>query len=375
MKGLHISDLHLGRPYSHIPKTPEITSLVERSDDLLFTNLLSVIVHTQVELVLISGDTFHDQQISQELYTKWEQFLLKLQQMNITVYLICGNHDPYGDFHQEKYPANVQIFTEEQVQTKYYTTVAQEQVAITAFSYNHPHIMTDVANSFPVKLDHVDYHLGIYHGQMGSGNYAPFQLSELERLNYDYLALGHYHQLQFLRPNICYAGTAYPKKRNEIQSGQVIYFELQAQQINTVSYDVAPIKYQQLTRPSQAVDITAIEHDIVSQLEPTSVPVFLSLIIETEAKMTAAQKQQLSEKLQERQYYLVNLQIKATTQQTSLELPRELERELIHNYQKLEVYQALYPANLAQEQLQFLEQYQHEIVLNAMQEFKNDLEG
>ncbi|MCC9082600.1 hypothetical protein LOS20_15825 [Enterococcus faecium] len=53
----------------------------------------------------------------------------------------------------------------------------------------------DKVAEFPLRHS-VDYHIGLYHGEIGSnqqGNYAPFQPSKMQEKGYDYWALGHIH--------------------------------------------------------------------------------------------------------------------------------------------------------------------------------------
>ena len=71
-----------------------------------------------------------------------------------------------------------------------------------------------MAIHFPMRNSVVDFHIGMYHGQTrtasdSSAAYAPFKISDLEKLYYDYWALGHIHRAMDLDSNgrIAYSGT------------------------------------------------------------------------------------------------------------------------------------------------------------------------
>lgn len=64
-----------------------------------------------------------------------------------------------------------------------------------------------MAQEFPLRNLEVDYHIGIYHGDVQDANFAPFSVSELKSKNYDYWALGHIHQPTQLSAEMIYPGT------------------------------------------------------------------------------------------------------------------------------------------------------------------------
>lgn len=378
MKGLHISDLHLDRPYTGIKNNiPKLNKILTQSDQMLFDNLLSTIIEHQIELVLISGDTFHDEKLKQDTYEKWENFLYELQKLSVEVFLICGNHDPYGNFHQERYPSNVHLYVEEEVTTKYFQNNKQEVAAISSFSYNHPYIYQDKSVEMPKKFSNVDYHLGMYHGQASGGKYAPFNLSILQNLGYDYLALGHYHQLKFLTDNIVYAGTLLPKKVNEQASGYGLIFEL-----NTNYCHVDPIKISKIGY--QIININDIDKledylhfEMNSYLENSINLITLNiakhLVTENVYHIIDQYNRQATKT------FVINVVLQDTNNNYHNFLDQDLESELIYNYQKLEIYQELLnnlPSTLHDHELiKDMVEHKKEIIDRAMLEFKDDLKG
>ena len=149
-----------------------------------------------------------------------EQFQ-RLAQAGIYTYLIHGNHD-YGGFTEDWNNNWVKVFKEE-VSTEILKTSSGESIAISGFSYDARWITESMAMHFPMRNSLVDFHIGMYHGQTrtvsdSSAAYAPFKISDLEKLHYDYWALGHIHRAMDLDSNgrIAYSGTIQGRNFKEI---------------------------------------------------------------------------------------------------------------------------------------------------------------
>lgn len=135
--------------------------------------------------------------------------------------MIHGNHD-YGRFTEDWNNDWVKVFKEE-VSTEILKTSSGESVAISGFSYDTRWITESMAMHFPLRNSLVDYHLGMYHGQTRTASdsstaYAPFKVSDLEKLHYDYWALGHIHRAMDLDSygKIAYSGTIQGRNFKEI---------------------------------------------------------------------------------------------------------------------------------------------------------------
>lgn len=243
MKGLHIADLHLDRPFEGIHFYDE--SLMEQlaqSSDQLLRNIENLAFEENVDAVFYVGDTFHRLPVSIDIQKRWYHHLQRLIDANIQPFIVFGNHD-YNKAGGVLIPEEAIIWESEEVETKYWTTSHFETVAISAFSYQHPHLENDMASLFPPRDVQVDYHIGLYHGQ-NSGCYAPFRLETMLQKQYDYWALGHIHQTESLSERIYYSGTPQGKTRKDFNRGNVILFELQEDNCHVEWIDIAPVHYE-----------------------------------------------------------------------------------------------------------------------------------
>lgn len=210
---IHCADIHLGSPFTGLQqKNSTIAFQAIEATKKAFLTLINTAIEYHVDFVLISGDIFDSshQHIQEKIFLK-EQFQ-RLAQADIYTYLIHGNHD-YGRFTEDWNNDWVKVFKEE-VSTEILKTSSGESVAISGFSYDTRWITESMAMHFPLRNSLVDYHLGMYHGQTRTASdsstaYAPFKVSDLEKLHYDYWALGHIHRAMDLDSygKIAYSGT------------------------------------------------------------------------------------------------------------------------------------------------------------------------
>ena len=85
MKLIHLSDLHIGKRVNEI-------SMIEDQAHIL-SRILEVIDAEQPQAVLIAGDVYDKSVPSAEAVTLLDDFLFRLTQRQLRVFIISGNHD------------------------------------------------------------------------------------------------------------------------------------------------------------------------------------------------------------------------------------------------------------------------------------------
>ncbi|MBR5402044.1 MAG: exonuclease SbcCD subunit D [Treponema sp.] len=85
MKFLHISDLHLGKRFSEF-------SLIEDQQYILY-KIINCIDEQKPDALVIAGDVYDKNIPSVEAIKLFDEFLCKLAERKIQVYIISGNHD------------------------------------------------------------------------------------------------------------------------------------------------------------------------------------------------------------------------------------------------------------------------------------------
>lgn len=220
---IHAADLHLDSPFKGLNDVPEnYRNKILDSTFQSLRNIVYLAVHKQVDFVLFAGDIFDIEDRSVKAQVTFKREMERLLEENIAVYLIHGNHDSIANKSAFlDFPQNVYVFDEE-VETVEYKTASNEIISITGFSYNERHIYERMIKNYPRKNSASDYHIGLLHGSLEGastvhGQYAPFSISEIKQLHYDYFALGHIHLRQQLHPSIpaYYSGNTQGRHRNE----------------------------------------------------------------------------------------------------------------------------------------------------------------
>ena len=285
MKFLHAADLHLDTPFQGLSGlTPALRERLVTAPLKALTRLVDLAVAEQVDFVLLVGDLFDQQGQSVQAQAALMSALERLNTAAIPVLLSFGNHDFQSDLSRWHFPPNVHVFGP-QVTTVTLTTAAQEQVAISGFSYAQRWVTTDPVGDYPVKAPTVDYQIGTLHGQTGvvGDHYAPFNVSELLTKHYDYWALGHIHQRQTLnsQPPVVYAGNLQGRHRGETGAKGCLIVTSQADQtLQPVFHALTEIEWMDWLpniASQEAITRSDLVHQLMDQFRRTT-PTGLKLV-------------------------------------------------------------------------------------------------
>ena len=223
MKFIHFADAHLDSPFLGLSFLPsESFKQIQNAPMQSLTKIVDLALKEKVDLVLIAGDTFDSFKPTPSVQIFFAHEIERLVNAQIQVIMIFGNHDHMAkeDLLIAESPYFKLLGNGEKVETVSYKTKNGFEYDVTGFSYLANHINEDIAAQFPAKSNR--YTFGIMHAQERAGTsaqnvYAPFSLSELQNLNYNYFALGHIHLRQVLSetPLIVYPGNIQGRHINE----------------------------------------------------------------------------------------------------------------------------------------------------------------
>ena len=280
---LHISDIHLGRPFSNISKYSydnRIKELYNCAVEKAFNNCINFALLKNVDFVLISGDTFdsNEQDFKSKLILK--EGLEKLEKADIKVFLVGGNHDPISSYNKNTFNfdenSNIKIIGLNTV-SPYKNTVldksGNEIAIIQALSFNENTFNENPIKYFePKEFDKKNlFNIGLLHCDLDASKqspYAPCLLGELQSLNYDYWALGHIHLPNYDEKNIQYSGTIQGRNTKETGIHGIRYIKVENNQIiknSLIPTDV--IRFEDITIDlSQSNDEITAYNQIMEEL-------------------------------------------------------------------------------------------------------------
>ena len=224
MKFIHFADAHLDSPFRGLSFLPskEFNQIYQAADQSL-TRIVDLALAEKVDLVLIAGDTFDSAKPSPRTQLFFAQQIKRLTDAQIQVVMIFGNHDHMRreDLLVNQSPYFKLIGANEAVEKATFKTKDNFNYDVVGFSYLNNHITEDKIPDFPGK-EH-NYTFGLMHAQEKEADsrknvYAPFTVSEVQALNYDYFALGHIHARRNLseKPWIVYSGNIQGRHINEM---------------------------------------------------------------------------------------------------------------------------------------------------------------
>lgn len=286
---IHCADLHFDRPFEGVAAIQEDYEFSQYNQQTL-AHIVDLAIAKEVDFVLFAGDTFHQNRPTLKTQRLFFEEMNRLAQVDIAVYLAFGNHDFYDPTrYWFEFPENVHLYTNETVETLIYQNAAAETCAISAFSYTTQWIDTKKVAEYPLRAQ-TDYHIAMYHGEMGSTRYAPFQLSEMQKKGYDYWALGHIHVPMVLQaqPPILYAGTPMGHSQKEDQVKGVVCVTLaKGQPASYQFHEVAQARWAKQVYSLADIRDKKTALQMLRQPFETTQPTFYQLIVRDTQEMPA----------------------------------------------------------------------------------------
>ena len=85
MKIMHLSDLHLGKRVNEFSMTED--------QEYILTKIINIVDEQKPQVVVIAGDVYDKSVPSAEAVELFDDFLVRLSERNLKVFVISGNHD------------------------------------------------------------------------------------------------------------------------------------------------------------------------------------------------------------------------------------------------------------------------------------------
>ncbi len=216
---IHAADLHIDSPLRGLQRYEGAPAdRLQGATRTALVRIVDLAIRKQVAFVIIAGDLFdgHWQDMQTGLWTA-SQFR-RLQQANIDVYLMRGNHDAESLIGRTmRWPPNVHEFTTSKPQTFRHEASG---MALHGQGFAHRSVQEDLAANYPAPLDGW-FNIGVLHtsltGDPLHDPYAPTSVRVLNERGYHYWALGHIHARRTIQeaPYIGYPGNTQGRHINE----------------------------------------------------------------------------------------------------------------------------------------------------------------
>jgi len=269
IKFIHTADIHLGRELSvNGLNHSENENLFRTAGKRAFENLVELAVSREVDFILIAGDLYDREARSVKASRFFLEKAEELQEKDIDLFLISGNHDPAGvENGIFELPANVHYFSSEEVETFEYQKAGRLAARIIGQSYRQKFESRTMYNYY-TAADNSVFNIGLLHTALTKDNsrYVPVNKGELlSKKEIDYWALGHIHQFEQLnkKPAVYFSGTLQAHNISEEGQKGAILVEVDSNLKSIEEFiPLAPVIYRQLE-----IDLTAEDLNNISQLQ------------------------------------------------------------------------------------------------------------
>ncbi|HYC81442.1 MAG TPA: metallophosphoesterase [Solirubrobacterales bacterium] len=214
MKVVHLSDTHLGRRELHHADA-DGRNVREQDGYDAFARAIDRVIELEPALVVHSGDLFHGYHPAAAALAAALDQIERLRAAEISFVVVAGNHEtPRGRATTHPFSL-LERFGADAVHAEP-RRLCFGELAVTAVPHSHDHEqlaawITDAAPDPRARFNVLVAHVGLEGlGRVGAGEPGAAELpgEVLEAVaGFDYIALGHLHQLDRPRVNAVYAGS------------------------------------------------------------------------------------------------------------------------------------------------------------------------
>ena len=210
---IHAADIHLDSPLKGLANRHNLPTdkILAATRDAL-VNLVTLAIDEKVDFVLLAGDIYDGDPEDLKANFHFNQQIGRLNQKNIKVVMITGNHDAKSKISKPlSPPKNLTILSAHQPESWEITKEGEVIAIIHGQGFLNQAEPRNLASTYPAPIAG-KLNIGILHtsldGREGHANYAPTTTNELVNKGYSYWALGHVHTREVVheKPYIIFPG-------------------------------------------------------------------------------------------------------------------------------------------------------------------------
>ncbi len=199
-KFIHAADVHLDSPLRGLARYESAPAeSIRNACRRAFENLVDLAIEEKVDFVLLAGDLYDGDWNDYSTGIFFSRQMGRLNDHNIRVFTAAGNHDAANRITKAlDNPPNVKMLSSSKAET---IKLEQLMVAIHGQSFKEQHVYDNLAKGFPAAAQGF-FNIGLLHtsldGREGHASYAPCSKDDLIAKGYQYWALGHIHNQEYV---------------------------------------------------------------------------------------------------------------------------------------------------------------------------------
>ena len=235
---LHAADIHLDSPLRGLSRYATApVDAIRGASRRAFENLIQCAIDEKVAFVLLAGDIYDGDWKDYSTGIFLSQQIGKLKAHHIHVYAVAGNHDAANKMTKAlDSPSNMTILASRKVEKIH---LAELGVMIHGRSFGTQHVHDNLVTGF-AAADKACFNIGLLHtsldGREGHAPYAPCTVDDMRSKGYQYWALGHVHQQEFVAqdPWIVFPGCLQGRHIRETGAKGAVLVTVQHGEISSV---------------------------------------------------------------------------------------------------------------------------------------------
>ena len=196
MKFVHIADMHFDSPFVNLSDKESLGDLRRLDQRKAFKKVIEYIKENKIKYLFISGDLYEQKYIKKSTIEYINNLFKEIPDTKI--FISPGNHDPYvknSYYNKFNWNENVKIFSSN------IEKVEVEDANIYGFGFDDFYCknsgIEDVEINDKDKLNILIIHGSLDGGTLENNEYNPWSRKVLKEKEYDYVALGHIHKLDY----------------------------------------------------------------------------------------------------------------------------------------------------------------------------------
>ncbi|WP_262430887.1 metallophosphoesterase family protein [Paratissierella segnis] len=219
---MHTGDIHLGLKFNKVSFHKDKAVMRRRELWSTFERIVNYCTEKSVDFLLIAGDLFEYDYFTIGDIKRVRDIFMKAKGINILI--VAGNHDILNNkslYNRVEWSPNVTIF-QNKLEKKVFSDL---NTVIYGYSWDRSEIADNhLFDNFEYEHEDNDKNkMLILHGDINKeSKYLPLTLDELNKLNMDYIALGHIHKPIIYNDKIAYCGSPEPLDFGELGERGII---------------------------------------------------------------------------------------------------------------------------------------------------------
>lgn len=193
MKFVHIADMHFDTPFANLSSKNDFGKKRRLDQRQILKKIINYIKENKINYFFISGDLYENEYIRKTTIEYINELFKEIPETKI--FITPGNHDPYlknSMYNNFKWSENIKIFTSkiEKIETPEADIYGVGFDDFYCPSLNVENIKIENKNKINILITH---------GALNASDklqlqYNPMNKNNLNKLGFDYIALGHIHK-------------------------------------------------------------------------------------------------------------------------------------------------------------------------------------